>query len=231
MEDLRLTHEAQEQRSFIRQVYMWMTLALLTTAAVAFSISISPSLCEALFRNRSSFFVLAIAEVLIVAFLSGRISKISSQVALLIFAIYSVLNGITFSWIFLAYDLGSITSVFLVTAGTFGVMCAYGYVTKRDLSSIGNICLMALIGLIIASVVNIFIINDTFSMIISFIGVIIFVAITAYDTQKIKRMAVNLSYTEDMEIKSKISILGALTLYLDFINLFLYLLRLFGKKR
>ncbi|WP_234120372.1 Bax inhibitor-1/YccA family protein [Clostridium hydrogenum] len=231
MEDLRLTHERQEVRSFIQQVYLWMTLALLTTAGVAFAVSVSPSLVEALFANRSLFFVLAIAEVLIVVFLSRAINKMSAQTATVIFFVYSVVNGFTFSWIFLAYDLGSIASVFLVTAGTFGVMCAYGYVTKRDLTSVGNICFMALIGLIIASVVNIFIINDTFSLVISFIGVIVFVAITAYDTQKIKRMALNLSYTDDLEAKSKGSILGALTLYLDFINLFIYLLRLFGKKR
>lgn len=231
MEYLKLNEDQQRERSFIRQVYMWMALALLTTAAVAFSISISPSLMEALFSNRSSFFVLAIAEVLIVAYLSGRIHKMTSQTALLVFAVYSILNGITFSWIFLAYSLGSIASVFITTAGTFGVMCAYGYVTKKDLSSIGNLCFMALIGLIIASIVNIFIVNNAFSMIISVVGVIIFVALTAYDMQKIKRMAASLNYSLDADYTSKVSILGALTLYLDFINLFLYLLRLFGKKR
>lgn len=231
MEYLKLEEDKQRERSFIRQVYMWMALALLTTAAVAFSISVSPSLMEALFRNRSSFFVLAIAEVLIVAFLSARIHKMSSQVALLVFAVYSILNGVTFSWIFLAYDLGSIASVFITTAGTFGVMCVYGYATKKDLSSIGNLCFMGLIGLIIASIVNIFIVNDTFSMIISVVGVIIFVAITAYDMQKIKKMAISLNSSLDEDFTSKVSILGALTLYLDFINLFLYLLRLFGKKR
>lgn len=231
MEYLKLDEDKQRERSFIRQVYMWMALALLTTAAVAFSVSVSPSLMEALFRNRSSFFVLAIAEVLIVGFLSGRIHKMTSQVALLIFAVYSVLNGITFSWIFLAYDLGSIASVFITTAGTFGIMCVYGYVTKKDLSSIGNLCFMGLIGLIIASIVNIFIVNNMFSMIISVIGVIIFVALTAYDMQKIKRMAVSLNNSLDEDFTTKVSILGALTLYLDFINLFLYLLRLFGKKR
>lgn len=231
MEYLKLEEDKQRERSFIRQVYLWMALALLTTAAVAFSISVSPSLMEALFRNRSSFFVLAIAEVLIVGYLSGRIHKMSSQTALLVFAVYSILNGITFSWIFLAYDLGSIASVFATTAGTFGVMCVYGYATKKDLSSIGNLCFMALIGLIIASIVNIFIVNDAFSMIISVVGVIIFVALTAYDMQKIKRMAVSLNHSIDEDFTTKVSILGALTLYLDFINLFLYLLRLFGKKR
>lgn len=231
MEYLKLEEDKQRERSFIRQVYLWMALALLTTAAVAFSISVSPSLMEALFRNRSSFFVLAIAEVLIVGYLSGRIHKMSSQTALLVFAVYSILNGITFSWIFLAYDLGSIASVFATTAGTFGVMCVYGYATKKDLSSIGNLCFMALIGLIIASIVNIFIVNNAFSMIISVVGVIIFVALTAYDMQKIKRMAVSLNHSLDEDFTTKVSILGALTLYLDFINLFLYLLRLFGKKR
>lgn len=231
MEYLKLEEDKQRERSFIRQVYLWMALALLTTAAVAFSISASPSLMEALFRSRSSFFVLAIAEVLIVGYLSGRIHKMSSQTALLVFAVYSILNGITFSWIFLAYDLGSIASVFATTAGTFGVMCVYGYATKKDLSSIGNLCFMALIGLIIASIVNIFIVNNAFSMIISVVGVIIFVALTAYDMQKIKRMAVSLNHSLDEDFTTKVSILGALTLYLDFINLFLYLLRLFGKKR
>lgn len=231
MEDLRLTHEHQEVRSFIQQVYLWMTLALLTTAGVAFAVSTSESLVETLLLNRSIFFVLAIAEVLLVAFLSRAINKISSQVATVIFFIYSVVNGFTFSWIFLAYDLGSIASVFIVTAGTFGAMCLYGYVTKKDLSSLGNIFLMALVGLLISSVVNIFILNDTFSMVISAIGVIVFVAITAYDTQKIKRMALSLSYSDDIEVKAKGSILGALTLYLDFINLFIYILRLLGRKK
>ncbi|MCR3758422.1 Bax inhibitor-1/YccA family protein [Clostridium felsineum] len=231
MEDLRLSRENQGVRSFIQQVYMWMTLALLTTAGVALAVSTSPSLIEAIFVNRSLFFVLIIAEVFLVGFLSRGINKMSSQVATAIFFVYSVVNGFTFSWIFLAYDLGSISSIFFITAGTFGAMSLYGYVTKKDLSSIGNICLMGLIGLIIASIVNIFIINNTFSLIVSFIGVIIFVAITAYDTQRIKKMAVSLSYSDDMEVSAKGSILGALTLYLDFINLFIYMLRLFGRKR
>ncbi|URZ03791.1 Bax inhibitor-1/YccA family protein [Clostridium felsineum] len=231
MEDLRLSRENQGVRSFIQQVYMWMTLALLTTAGVALAVSTSPSLIEAIFLNRSLFFVLIIAEVFLVGFLSRGINKMSSQVATAIFFVYSVVNGFTFSWIFLAYDLGSISSIFFITAGTFGAMSLYGYVTKKDLSSIGNICLMGLIGLIIASIVNIFIINNTFSLIVSFIGVIIFVAITAYDTQRIKKMAVSLSYSDDMEVSAKGSILGALTLYLDFINLFIYMLRLFGRKR
>ncbi|AAK80775.1 hypothetical protein BJV85_001064 [Clostridium acetobutylicum] len=231
MENLRLNHENQEARSFIQQVYMWMTLALLTTAGVALAVSTSPSLIETLFINRSLFFVLILAEVLIVAFLSRRINKMSSQVATAIFFVYSVVNGFTLSWIFLVYDLGSISSVFFITAGTFGAMCAYGYFTKKDLTSIGNICLMGLVGLILASIVNIFIMNDMFSFIISFIGVILFVAITAYDTQRIKAMALSSSYSGDVEASAKGSILGALTLYLDFINLFIYILRLFGRKR
>lgn len=231
MENLKLTHESKAYQGLMLQIYVWMALALLLTAIVSFFIGVTPALSYKLFENRSLFFVLAIAEILMVIVLSARIDKLSSQAALLLFAVYSVVNGITLSWIFIAYDLMSIASVFVVTAGTFGIMCAYGYVTKKDLSGIGNICFMALIGLILASIVNIFILNDMFSMIISSVGVIVFVALTAYDTQKIKRMAISFNYTDDIEVRNKVSILGALTLYLDFINLFIYILRIFGKKR
>lgn len=230
MEHLNLTHEAEEQRSIILQVYMWMTLALITTAAIALSVSFSPVMLETLFADRSSFVILAIAELALVIILSRLINKMSSTVAIIAFFLYSALNGLTFSVFFLAYDLGSIASVFFITAGTFGVMCAYGYTTKKDLTSVGNICFMGLIGLLIAGVVNMFILNDMFSLVISCIGVIIFVAITAYDTQKIKRMAASAAYSEE-DFKTKVSILGALTLYLDFINLFINLLRIMGKRK
>jgi FtsH-binding integral membrane protein len=231
MEHLGLVNDEQGQRSFVVQVYMWMTLALLITAVVAFSIASSPSMCDIFLENNSLFIILLIAELFLVGALSKMIKKMSSTVAIAVFFLYAILNGITFSGIFLAYDLGSVANVFLITAGTFGIMCAYGYFTHKDLSSIGNICFMGLIGIIIATIVNIFIFNSILYMAISILGVIIFVGLTAYDTQKIKKMARSMNYNEDMEVITKGSIIGALSLYLDFMNLFLYFLRLFGKRK
>ena len=173
---------------------------------------------------------LLIAEIGLVWYLSARIRQISFTTATVLFIIYSILNGATLSVIFLAYTASSIANTFFITAGTFAATGIYGYVTKKDLSSLGSLCIMGVIGLIIATVVNIFLASDALTMVISYIGVALFVGLTAYDTQKIKRLLLS----NDMEVNEetqKIALLGALTLYLDFINLFLYLLRILGDRK
>lgn len=218
------------QSSLLRSVYVWMTLALVITGLVALYVSRSYQLVSMLVENRIAFWVLLIAELAIVWSLSARIHKIAFSTATIMFIIYSILNGTLLSFIFLIYTASSIASTFFITAGTFGAMALYGYVTKTDLTRIGNICLMAIIGLIIAGVVNIFWQNSMMELIISGAGVLIFVGLTAYDSQKIKRLLT----ADDIEVNDatqKIALLGALSLYLDFINLFLYLLRFLGDRK
>lgn len=212
----------------IKNVYMWMTLALGITGITALAAAGSYDLQQTVVNNRIIFWVLMFAELGLVIYITARIMKISFATATTLFMIYSVLNGLTLSVIFMMYTKASIASAFFVTAGTFGAMSLYGYVTKRDLSSWGNILFMALIGLIIATIVNIFWANEIFYWIVTYAGVLIFVGLTAYDTQKIKKM---LSGQEVNETTQKLALLGALSLYLDFINLFLYLLRIFGDRR
>ncbi len=216
--------------ALMRKVYVWMTLALVITGFTAYGVASSPGIISALVANRMLFIGFLIAEVALVWFVSARIMKLSLTAATLIFTAYSVLNGITLSMIFLAYTMQSIASVFFITAGTFAVMSLIGYFTKTDLSSLGKILMMAVIGLIIATVVNAFLLKSGgFSLIISYVGVLIFVGLTAYDTQKIKVM---LAEADNMtEEAQKIALLGSLSLYLDFINLFLFLLRIFGGNR
>ena len=183
----------------------------------------------AIFTNQILFWGLLIAELGLVIGLSAAINKLSLTVATLMFVLYSVINGATMSFIFLAYTASSITNVFFITAGTFAAMALFGYFTKTDLTSMGKILMMALIGVIIASVVNIFTKSEGLSIILNYIGVLVFVGLTAYDTQKIKQMM--LMAPDAGEGSQKIALLGALSLYLDFINLFLYLLRIFGGRR
>lgn len=218
------------QSTLLRSVYVWMTLALIITGFVSMYVSQSYQLISFILGNRLAFWGMLIGELALVWYLSARISRISFTKATAMFIIYSILNGATLASIFLIYTMSSIASTFFVTAGTFGVMALYGYVTKTDLTRIGNICLMALIGLIIATVVSLFWNNSMLEMIISYIGVILFVGLTAYDSQKIKRLLMDkdIEVTEETQ---KIALLGALTLYLDFINLFLYLLRLLGDRK
>lgn len=218
-----------EQANFITKVYAWMFGALLLTGFVAVWSASTPAVIEAVFSNKWVFYGLLIGEFLCVAYLISVIQKISAQVAILIFMGYAALNGLTFSIIFLIFTSESIATTFFITAGTFGVMSAYGYYTKKDLTSIGNLAFMALIGLIIASVVNIFFASELIYWITTYAGILIFVALTAYDTQKIKEM--NIIGNEGTDEDKKEAIMGALTLYLDFINLFLYLLRLFGRRK
>ena len=215
------------QTLLIRKVYVWMCLALLITAGTAYRVSNSEEILRLIFSSKMSFFGIIIAQFAIVWFLSARIKTLTFTTATVLFALYSVLMGVTMSCIFLAYTQSSIASTFFITAGTFAVMSIYGFTTKRDLTSIGGLLIMALVGLIIASVVNYFLKSSMFDLIISCIGVLIFVGLTAYDTQKIKA----LMNQENTEENQKMAIIGSLMLYLDFINLFLFLLRIFGRRR
>ena len=215
--------------ALMRKVYVWMAMALAITAITAYGVASSPALTSLIFGNKLIFFGLIIAELVLVFWVSARIEKLSLTKATLMFIVYSVLNGATLATIFFAYSPEIITKTFFVTAGTFGAMAVYGYFTKSDLSSWGKLLIMAVIGLIIAGVVNIFLRSSLMDLVISVVGVLIFVGLTAYDSQKIKRM---LMMQADMgETAQKVALMGALSLYLDFINLFLYLLRLFGRER
>ena len=218
-----------EQSNFIAKVYGWMSLALVITGLVAKWVASSPALIDLFIGNDFIFYGLLIAQLICVGYLSARINKMSAQTALIIFIAFAALNGVTAATIFMVFTNESIASVFLVTAGTFGVMSLYGYNTKKDLTKIGNLALMALVGLIIASIVNMFYDNSTFYLISTFAGILVFVALVAYDTQKIKQM--NLIGNEGTESDKKEAILGALTLYLDFANLFQYFLRIFGQQK
>jgi len=215
--------------ALMRKVYLWMTLALVITAITAYGVATSPAAIQFILGNRIVFFGLIIAEFALVFAVGGMINRLSITTATLLFTLYSVVNGATLSIVLLAYTQESVTQVFFITAGTFAAMSAVGYLTKRDLSSVGRILFMALIGLIIATVVNIFWKNSGFMAILNYLGVLIFVGLTAYDTQKIKNML--LTAEDGGEVGQKMALLGALTLYLDFINLFLYLLRILGKSR
>jgi uncharacterized protein len=214
---------------FMTQVYGWMAGALAVSGAVAMAVASSATLQELVFGNRFVFLGLILAEIALVGFLSRKAFDWSAGTTTAAFMGYSALNGLTLGIIFMVYTMDSIASTFFITAGTFGVMSFYGYFTRTDLSRWGNVLFMGLIGLIIASVVNIFWLNSVLGLITSFAGVVIFTALTAYDTQKVKMLAF-LGY-EDEATDRKAVVLGALTLYLDFVNLFLFLLRLFGRRR
>ena len=215
--------------SFFPKVYGWMTFGLALTALAALFTLSSQGLLELVFGNRLVFYGLIIGELVLVIALSAAINRISAQVATLLFLGYSALNWVTFAAIFLIYTSSSIASAFFITAGTFGAMSVYGYVTKRDLTGWGSFLFMGLIGIIIASVVNIFLHSEMIHWIVSYVGVFIFVGLTAYDTQKIKM--IGQAGFADGESRQKAAILGALRLYLDFINLFLMLLRVMGNRR
>lgn len=212
--------------ALMRKVYGWMALALVITGLTSYMVASSPGLMQMIFANRLVFWGMVIAEFAIVFVISGRINRLSLVSATTWFVVYSVLNGALLSFIFMVYTQTAITEVFFITAGTFGAMAFIGSTTKRDLTKLGGILFMALIGLIIASVVNFFVQSNTLDLIVSYVGVLIFVGLTAWDAQQIKRM---LAMAPDAgEGAQKIALLGALNLYLDFINLFLYLLRIFG---
>lgn len=211
------------QRS-LQRTFLWMTLGLVITAFAGL-IAADTGLTYTVANN---FWLFLIPELALVWYLSARVTTMSMPMATGCFALYAALNGLTLSPIFYVYELGSVASTFLITAGTFAAMAVLGYTTKRDLTKLGSLLLMALIGIIIATVVNIFIGSATVSYIISYLGVAIFVGLTAYDTQRIKEMLQQTS--GDEALTKRVALLGALTLYLDFINLFLYLLRIFGRR-
>lgn len=216
---------------FIRSVYNWMAIGLGLTGFIAFYVSSSPNMIRLIYGNQILFFGLIIGELALVFYLSARIQKIQSSTATALFILYAALNGATLSFIFLIYTSASITSTFFICAATFVACSIYGMVTKRDLTSLGGFMVMGLIGIIIASVVNMFIRSSGMSMIISYIGVFVFIGLTAYDTQKLKRMALEQPAGLEAGVVRKGAIMGALALYLDFINLFLMLLRILGDRR
>lgn len=214
--------------ALMSKVYLWMTLALVVTGMTAYYVASSPAILYAIVSNQIAFWGLFIGELVLVFVLSSRIMSLSFVTASLMFVIYSIMNGVFFSFILLAYTEQSIATTFLITAGTFAAMSLFGFVTKRDLSTMGRILFMLLIGLLIATVVNIFMKAEGLTLILNYAGVVIFVGLTAYDTQSIKQM---LQEHGDKEGAEKIALLGSLSLYLDFINLFIYLLRFFGESR
>ena len=230
----RMVDEAEGRRSIafpalMRKVYTWMAMALAITGVTAFGVASSPNLMAMIFSSKIAFFGIMIAELAVVFYLSARIQKMSLTTATLAFILYSVLNGVTMASIFVVFTMSSIASTFFICAATFAVMSVIGYTTKSDLSSLGKLMFMALIGLIIATVVNIFVGSSLLSTIISYAGVLIFVGLTAWDTQKIKEMAMQYDYMD--EGIQKLGVLGALTLYLDFINLFIHLLSILGDRK
>ena len=233
-EFFRMVDQAEGRRTTIafpalmRKVYLWMALALFITGITAYGVASSPNLIESIVTNRLLFFGMIFAELGLVIYLSARLHKLSLTSATLLFILYSILNGATLSVILLVYTLASIAKTFFICAGTFAVMAVYGYTTKRDLSSMGKLLLMALIGLIIATLVNIFLKSSGLDMIISYVGVLVFVGLTAWDTQKIKQMLSTVEFMD--ESAQKMALIGSLSLYLDFINMFLYMLRIFGSR-
>ena len=215
--------------ALMRKVFVWMTLALAITGLTAYGVATSPTILSLIFSSKVTFFGLIIAEFALVFAISGAINRLSLSTATMLFILYSVINGATLSSIFFAFSVATISKVFFITAGTFGAMALVGYTTKTDLTSMGKLLFMALLGIIIASVVNMFVASSGLDLILSYVGVLVFVGLTAYDTQKIKQMCQ--AAPDAGESAQKLALIGALSLYLDFINLFLYLLRIFGKNR
>jgi len=216
--------------TFIRSVYNWMAIGLALTGFTAFYVSNSETMLKLIFGNQLIFFGLIIGELVLVFSLASRVNKMQASTATSLFVLYAALNGVTLSAIFLIYTRSSITSTFFICAATFVASSIYGMVTKRDLTSMGQFMFMGLIGIVIASVVNLFVRSSGMSLIVSYIGVIVFVGLTAYDTQKLRTMALSQPDGLDGATVRKGAILGALTLYLDFINLFLMLLRILGSR-
>lgn len=225
------TRQAEVAAAFpalMRKVYVWMAFALVITGFTAYLVATNETLLTLIYTKPAVMWVMVGIELAIVFGVSAAINKLSLPVATLLFVLYAVINGALFSSIFLVYTASSIATVFFITAGTFAAMSVYGYTTKTDLTSWGKILVMALIGLVIATVVNLFVKSSGLDMIISYVGVLLFVGLTAYDTQKIKEMC--MQAPDASEQMQKYALLGALSLYLDFINLFIYLLRILGKR-
>lgn len=234
----RMVNEVRDERdltpsitfpALMQKVYTWMAFAMIITGVTAYGVANSPSLLGMIYSNPVVLWGLIIAELALVFGITGMINRLSLTTATLMFVAYSVINGAMLSSIFLVYTMNSIGQVFFVTSATFGVMAFIGYTTKTDLTSMGKILFMALIGIIIATVVNIFVGSTGLQTVTSYLGVLIFVGLTAYDSQKIKHMLYEQEVAD--EGAQKLALIGALTLYLDFINLFLYLLRIMGSRR
>ncbi len=219
------------ERSIIKNVYLWMTAGLALTGVVAFGISNNPALMRSILGSPFLFFAIILGELALVMYLSARLMYMSAQAATLAFAAYSILNGITMSVIFLAYTGATISLAFFTTAATFGAMTLYAFVTKRDLSGFGHYLVMGVLGIIIVSIINIFLKSPAVYYFISYAGVLIFMGLTAFDTQRILQMSNQMSDSVEESTYIKLSIMGALKLYLDFINIFLFLLRIFGRRR
>lgn len=226
--------EAEMSRTFVaamQKVYVWMALGLLITAGSAIAVVNIPALANMIFANAFVFYGLLIGELILVIAIGRVINKVSVQTGLMLFFIYAFVNGLTLSVIFAAYDLGTIWLAFGSTATLFGVMSVIGYTTKQDLSSWGGYLMMGLIGLIIASIANMFFANSTLDWIVTYAGILIFLALTVYDTNRIKKMTYAALANGQSDVVGRIGVMGALHLYLDFINLFLYMLRLLGRRR
>lgn len=219
---------ASQTNAVMKRVYLRMTIGLLVSAFVALGVASSPTLISILYGNPIVYWGMFIAMFIMAFTIPAAMNKLSNGAMIGLFVLFAALMGASLSSIFLVYSLGSITSTFFITAGTFGAMSAYGYFTKTDLTKFRSFLFMALIGLIIASVVNIFLKSATMMWIVSFVGVLIFVGLTAYDTQQVKHLA---AANLDPALTDKLATIGALNLYLDFINLFLYLLRFLGASR
>jgi FtsH-binding integral membrane protein len=228
---LRQTYAEVQVSGFIRSVYNWMAIGLGLTGLIAYAVANSETMISLIFGNPVLFYGLIIGELALVFIISARVNKIRSSTATALFVLYAALNGITLSAIFMVFAKATIASTFFVCAATFVASSFYGMATKRDLTSVGGFMIMGLFGIIIASVVNIFIKSSAMSMIISYIGVLVFVGLTAYDTQKLKTMAMTQPEGLEAGVIRKGAILGALSLYLDFINLFLMLLHILGGNR
>ena len=217
------------ESNFISSVYLWMSLGLVISAFASLWLLSQPGLLKALFTNSLLFFGIIIAEFALVVWLSAAALKMSNSLATILFCGYSFLNGLTLTSILLIYTGVSVLSTFAITAGTFFFFSLYGLTTKKDLTSVGSLAMMGLFGVIIASVINIFLKSPALMWVATFVGIAVFLGLIAYDTQKLK--AIHALGFQDTEVRKKTAILGALTLYLDFINLFLLLLRIFGKRR
>jgi len=215
------------QRSFLSQVYVWMTAGLLVSSAVASYTTSAPFVLNVLYGNPFTIWLIFIAQIGLVIGLSAAVDRLTPAAATALFIAYAALNGLTLSAIFLVYTYTSIAQAFLATAATFGVMSLYGSITKRDLSTAGNLLVIALIGFLIGSIVNLFWANSALYWVLTYLGIAIFIGLTAYDTKQIKRMS---QQAQDDTSARRLVIIGALKLYLDFINLFVLLLRLFGSR-
>lgn len=222
--------EAQVSESnFISKVYLWMSAGLGLSAVGAFWLLTQPALLKALFTNGWALFAVVGVELGLVIWLSAAAMKMSSGLAVTLYAVYSFLNGVTLASLFIVYTGASVISTFAITAGTFLFFSVYGMTTGKDMTSVGSLAMMGLVGVIIASVVNIFLKSPAVMWITTFIGIAVFLGLVAYDTQKLKKL--HAMGFESEEVGKKAAVLGALTLYLDFINLFLLLIRIFGRRR